>query len=124
MSAEILTELLGKTLTECFQSKECSNDSLHFTTSEGKKYHIYHNQDCSEDVHIDRQEGDLSDLIGSTLLQAEIVSNFEYGEEGRTDCLQWSFVKLATIKGHVVIVFRGTSNGWYGTEVAIYEDIN
>ena len=41
------SDLLGKTLP--------SNDSFTFTLASGKKYKLYHGQDCCKSVHFDWQ---------------------------------------------------------------------
>ena len=93
-----------------------------FTCTDGKKYKMYHGQDCCESVSIDDINGDLEDLIGTPILNAEEVSNedFEnaFSEKFKTvegsyskkddegnyepESCTWTFYKIATIKGYVV----------------------
>ena len=71
---------------------------------------MYHSQDCCESVYIEDIEGDLQDLVGSPMLQAEEVSNTNE---------EWTFYKLATIKGYVTIRWCSYSTGPYSTSVDI-----
>ncbi len=77
-------------------------------------YRMFHRYDCSELVYIESITGDLEDLIGSPILQAEESSNSSEIEEGIEG---WTFYKLATIKGYVTIRWNGLSNGYYSIEV-------
>jgi len=94
----------------------------------GKEFRMYHDQDCDqcEIVSIEDINGDLDDLIGVPLLQAEEVTSHE-NPEGITkkdqDSFTWTFYKFATIKGYVTIRWYGASNGWYSESITI-EQIN
>ena len=84
---------------------------------------IYHQQDCCESVYIKDICGDLADLVGSPILQAEEVSNIDLGPESEYDhYFTWTFYKIATIKGSVTLQWYGTSNGYYSEQVSI-EDL-
>ena len=64
--------LLGKTLTTI---ENQDNEKLTFTTTNGEKYIMYHEQDCCESVRLEEVIGDIDDLIGSPLTMAEVVTN-------------------------------------------------
>jgi len=117
-----IKELLGKVITKIDQS----NNELTFLIEDGTKYKMYHEQDCCEDVTIEDINGDLEDLIGSPILQAEEVSDYkpilEEDVKKTNEILEWgsctwTFYKLATIKGYVTIRWFGESNGYYSESV-------
>ena len=105
--------LLNKTLTEILSY----DDELHFITSEGEKYRMYHYQDCCEDVWLEDVAGGLEDLIGSPLTMAEEVVQDGTDDDDCSESRTWTFYKLATIKGYVTLRWCGESNGYYSESV-------
>ena len=94
-------------------------DRLIFTTRCGKRYEMYHSQDCCESVNIEDICGDLEDLLDTPVFLAEEVSNFKEG--GGCGSETWTFYKIVTAKGGVTIRWYGTSNGYYSEEVNFTE---
>lgn len=97
------------------------NESLIFRLKDGDVFKMYHDQDCCEDVYLDDIIGDLSDLIDSPIIMAELSTNS--GDLENYNSYTWSFYKLATIKGYVTLRWYGESNGFYSEEVK-FEKIN
>lgn len=124
MEVKILTELLGKTLASV--TGQVGGEEIVFVTTEGKRYKLYHRQECCEDVIVDDICGDLNDLVGSPLIQAEEVSNAPapspdpHAGEYR-DSWTWTFYRFSTAKGFVTIRWYGESNGYY-SEYAIFSE--
>jgi hypothetical protein len=110
------SDLVGSTIAHIEGGR--GGNTLTFGLSDGTTAMLYHDQDCCEHVYLEDVAGDLQDLIGTPLLIAEEVSNatepeHSYGD----DAHQWTFYKLATIKGHVTLRWLGESNGYYSMAV-------
>ena len=110
-----IDELLNKVIIKIEVS---DNVQILFYLSNGAEYKMYHDQDCCEHVSIEDIEGNLDDLIGYRLNQAE--ENTKKGKSSEyDDSSTWTFYKLATIKGYVTIRWYGSSNGYYSESVSI-----
>jgi len=115
-----LNELLGQTLAYVYG--EIGDDQMELITKDGRIYLFYHEQDCCESVAIEDIIGDLSDLIGEPLTEAEEVTDRESIPENDTrhlmdESFTWTFYKFRTRKGSVTIRWLGESNGYYSEEV-------
>ena len=110
-----INSLIGKTLTTIEKTKdEESIYELIFTCLDGKKYIMWHDQDCCESVELHEVIGDLDVLLNTPIIMAEEISNSnetKYGSE------TWTFIKLATINGYVTLRWWGRSNGYYSEHV-------
>jgi len=132
-----VSDLLGMTMTKITKFE---NDELWFYEESGRIFHMVHGQDCCESVHLEDVCGDLEDLVGTPLLQAEEVTNdngewddkplvsvikleaFLRGWEFEAyESATWTFYKFATVKGYVTLRWIGTSNGYYSESVSLYE---
>lgn len=117
--------LKDKIISKIEQSinEKSRNDVLIFYVN-NKKYYMEHFQDCCENVYIESIDGNLEDLLNSTILQAEEINSTEPYKENKSVChddsFTWTFYKLATIKGYVTIRWFGTSNGYYSEDVSFY----
>jgi hypothetical protein len=112
--------LVGKVLTNI----ENKGYEIIFYCSNGKKYMMYHSQDCCESVVVEDIVGDLDDLIGSPIIRAtEDVSgeNPEGVIKEYQDSFTWTFYNIATAKGHVTIRWYGESNGYYSESIDFCE---
>ncbi len=95
-------------------------DEMIFTAETGETFKFLHNQDCCESVYIDHQDGELSDLVGSPIVQAEEVSSDDTGFVDPDDRdANWTFYNFATVKGSVQIRWIGISEN-YSTAVSCY----
>ena len=111
-------QLISKTIT-AITGMESGSDSIVFTCEDGSEYTMYHDQDCCESVSINDVEGDVSDLIGSPVVVAEEVTSDDRPVPDREyiDSYTWTFYRLATAKGFVVLRWLGESNGYYSESV-------
>lgn len=116
------SDLIGLTLA----SVESDEGSVTFTTTEGRILRLEHIQDCCESVYIEDICGDLQGLVGSPVLLAEESSNSDdpppVGRE-MDYSYTWTFYRIATANGHVVIRFLGESNGYYSETADFIEVI-
>jgi hypothetical protein len=109
--------LMHRTITNLQQN---GYHELLFTMDNGDRYIMYHSQDCCERVRIEDIDGDLNDLVGSPVLQAEVVSGEtpdDWEANEWQDSYTWTFYKFATIKGSVTLRWLGESNGYYSERV-------
>ena len=112
--AKLIGLMVGKTFTTV---ENRNNDELVFKTADGETFEFYHIQDCCENVYIEDICGDLNDLVGCELVQAEEVSCADFPAPENADSYTWTFYKFATIKGSVTVRWLGTSNGFYSERV-------
>ena len=110
------SELLGRTLYRA----QADDDTLTLYLSDTNYVQFQHHQDCCESVYIEDICGDLNDLVGAPLIEAEEVSNYEaeplYEHE---ESYTWTFYKFATRKGFVTVRWYGSSNGYYSEGVSV-----
>lgn len=118
--------LIGKTLTKITGGE--GDDRITFDVNDGTSYALLHQQDCCESVYVIEVIGDMADLLGRPITQAEEVSGTigdplpgdarpEIYHSPSAESLTWTFYKLATIKGSVTIRWLGSSNGYYSEAV-------
>jgi hypothetical protein len=89
--------------------------------NKNETYLLCHQQECCEDVYLEEVCGDLEDLEGAEILQAEEASNPEDLPGKPTDVsYTWTFYKFSTCKGYVTARFYGSSNGYYPESVELY----
>lgn len=112
-----IEDLLNQTVT-AIQGGGLGNDVIIFVLADGRKLQMFHEQDCCESVTVEDVCGDLKDLIGSPVLQAE-CSTSRTPPPGKEiiDSDTWTFYRIATVKGAVTIRWWGSSNGYYSESV-------
>jgi hypothetical protein len=110
------SELLGKIIIKIERGLDRDEEVILIHLSNGAIYKQYHSHDCCESVTIDDINGDLNDLVGYPLLQAEESSSD--ASNSNTDSATWTFYKMATRKGYVTIRWYGESNGYYSERAA------
>ena len=130
-----ISELKGKVLVDIDVGN--GKEQLTFKTADGEIYEMYHVGDCCESVYLEDIVGDLGDLLGTQLIEAEEIVNrddnppdrLKADEEDRdyypdgymVDSYTWTFYKLGTIKGHVTLRWFGQSNGYYSERVSVFK---
>jgi hypothetical protein len=121
---ESIEILEGRTLSSV--TRDETNDELKFRDTDGVEYVMHHHPDCCEEVRIEDITGDLDDLLNSPILRASEESNYQPqpGQQINSvydDHYTWTFYRISTIKGSVVIRWYGTSNGYYSEEVDFHQ---
>lgn len=104
---------VGKTI-ESVLGAEAGSEDVTFFFTDGTAVSTYHSRDCCESVLIDRVEGDVQELIGKVIASA---SEDEAGTQDRDDVgdsSTWTEQTLEADGVKVMIVWLGTSNGYYG----------
>ena len=117
-------ELLGKTIVSYKGAP--GDDTLEFATSDGKRYQMFHSQDCCESVALEDIAGDLGSLVGEPLVLAEESTSNDWPSDKPIeyrDSFTWTFYRLATARGWATLRWLGTSNGYYSESVE-FEEIN
>lgn len=96
-----------------------NDDVIRFLCEDGRKFVLYHEQDCCESVVLDDVCGDLSDLVGVPLLLSEAVSSEppKVERDWEPESETWTFYKFSTVKGDVTLRWHGESNGYYSESV-------
>jgi hypothetical protein len=108
-------DLQGRVLTRI---EKINDDELRFHLTDDHYVRLYHEQDCCESVTIEDVVGDLDDLVGTPLLLAEEVDNYdEEPSEEYYESYTWTYYRFRTIKGSVDIRWYGSSNGYYSERV-------
>lgn len=118
------SDLVGKTFVAV---KNHDGDEILFAQDNGDRFVQRHDQDCCERVEVAEIVGDLADLVGSPILQAEAAEHWNETPEGvsppeHPDSYTWTFYRLATIKGSVTIRWLGESNGYYSESVDLHHE--
>lgn len=97
--------------------------TVEFTLDKGKRYHLYHSQDCCEVVSVQSVIGEVTSVLGEVLEATKEVFS-DRDPEGYVsldhyrDSYTWSIFKLKTnYGGKLEIRFLGESNGYYSESV-------
>jgi len=128
-------------LNKILKNIEVNKDEnlIEFHCDDNITYYMEHHQDCCEAVTIEDICGNLDNLIGAPLLEAEEVCSENYEDilaqtdkvaavklalrgtpdkPNYEDSQTWTFYKFSTIKGSVTIRWYGSSNGYYSESIS------
>lgn len=114
-----MKELIGKTIINVREGQgNYGTEIVTFECQDGTAYELSHEQDCCENVYLQDRCGEWEEIIGTPILMAEEVSNmpepeFKYDDDSHT----WTFYRITTQKGQVVLRWLGESNGYYSEGV-------
>ena len=131
-----ISDLVGKTVTSMRKNRVeeikaldtlcefADNDVLTFACADGSKYYMRHRQDGGEAVYLDDSCGDLEWLIGTPILSAEESASNDNPKSITDESATWTFYRITTVKGTIVLRWYGSSNGYYSEAVSFDEVIN
>jgi len=114
MSTYKIHDLIGRRAWE-YRDEETGDDLFVLRLTDGNIFRFYHIQDCCESVYLADIVGDLDDLLGAEILDAE--ETIDSGSNGNYGSYTWTFYRIQTTKGHLTIRFNGESNGYYSESV-------
>jgi hypothetical protein len=113
--------LVGEVLDSVDIDRE--ENQILLTTRSGRKFLVYHEQDCCETVAISGQDGNFDKLIGKPLIEARDIA-VDTSEEA-IDSSQTTTTLVFRVDDQTVISrWVGDSNGFYSESVDIAELIN
>jgi hypothetical protein len=98
-----------------------SHDQIDFESTCGRRFRMDHSQDCCEHVRIEDLCGELEWLVGSPIVSAYESSRDGSADDNLSESGTWTFYRIATEKGLVVIRWLGESNGYYSESVDFVE---
>jgi hypothetical protein len=116
-----ISDLVGKTFSEV---RKAGEEAIEFIGPQS--FSLHHDQDCCESVYIADICGDLSDLVGTEIIEAGESTSSNNDDapvpplEQSEDSYTWTFYRFRTIKGTVTVRFYGSSNGYYSETVCLH----
>lgn len=113
-----ISYFIGKTFAS-ITGMELGSERITFTTNSGSSFVMIHEQDCCETVLVEDVCGDYLDLIDTPILEASERSEHKSDDPESSESSTWTFYRITTIKGTVVLRWLGTSNGYYSEGVSI-----
>jgi len=99
-----------------------STGSLKIVTDK-YKYHLYHEQDCCENVRLVDVIGDVDNILNEEIIFAEEDGGANepdwYGNNYNDSSHTWTKFVLGTKNANVEFWFLGESNGYYSESISI-----
>lgn len=113
-----MKRLIGQTILK-IEGLSVGSEEVMFFCKSGDAFKMYHEQGCFESVRVEDVCGNPEHLIGLEILESEELSNQKDPENYKKsdESYTFTFYRIATNRGAVVIRWLGESNGWYGEEV-------
>ena len=114
--------LVGEVLDAVDIDRE--ENQILLTTRSGRKFLVYHEQDCCESVRIVSQDGSFDKLIGNPLIEARDFAVDTGESESNYDSQTTTTLVFRVDDQTVISRWIGDSNGYYSEGVDIAELIN
>jgi hypothetical protein len=121
-----VSEMNGLTVSEIDVGLGDDRNAIQITTTCGRVFLFYHEQDCCESVRIYDQKGDLRDLKGMKLKSVElaIVDNPDDVAYESYDHTTWTEIRFHVTDKTIISRWVGESNGYYSEHVDFSEITN
>ena len=115
--------LVGETIASIVGC-EVGSESIVITTQSGRKFELYHSQDCCESVMVRAVYGDPKDLVGITIQRAVEKVVDDYPRFGGSSTLTVFTLSDSEAPYHdplLTVEWLGESNGYYSESVSFIE---
>jgi hypothetical protein len=117
MRAVEFSELVGKRIA-AIRGAAVDSAEVEIDTDDGARYAMFHEQDCCEHVRVVEVHGEPNELAGALISHAEESTNGDGDQPSEwEESWTWTFYRLSTDKGPLVLRWLGTSNGYYSERV-------
>lgn len=122
------TNMVGVTM-KAIEGK-LGDEQMVFVAEDGRRFVFWYEHDCCASCNVEDVVGDLADLVGSPIVEAEEVSNYAPEKEPwdvdpkqyKPESYTWAFYRFSTVKGTVTVRWFGESNGYYSERVSYREE--
>ena len=116
------SDLVGEVLDAVDIDRE--ENQILLTTRSGRKFLVYHEQDCCEKVAISGQDGNFDKLIGKPIVEARDFAVDTGESESDYDSQTTTTLVFRVDDQTVISRWIGDSNGYYSESVDIAELIS
>jgi hypothetical protein len=116
------SDLVGEVLDAVDIDKE--ENQILLTTRSGRRFMVYHEQDCCESVRMVGQDGSFDKLIGKPIIEARDFAVDTGESESDYDSQTTTTLVFRVDDQTVISRWIGDSNGYYSESVDIAELIN
>ena len=103
--------MVGKTIMAVYLAND--QKAIRFDTQEGDEIVAKADGDCCSSTWIEHVEG-VGALIGAKVLAVEDIEMPDLGSPDDYDVVAYYGCKITTDKGHCILDYRNSSNGYYG----------
>lgn len=108
------------------------SDEVCIWLEDGRKFRLNHTKECCEHVVVEEVilDGEPDDFIGALIVHADMVTSEDMGAEYEvpewspqespfftSESATWTFYRIMTTKGEIVLRWKGESNGYYSEAV-------
>ena len=120
---KLFESLVGETLTSIEGLSQYSEE-VYFTTVSGRRFKMYHSQDCCESVSLEDFEFDAG-LLNHPITGATVEISDKFEDAAPTkyepDSQTYTFYRLSSLGGSLYLRWYGSSNGYYSESVTFGE---